>query len=77
MELEPVKSLDTRYQVFRLNGMKGNLPQQQLANLEICHHETFASRQEAENWILKNGNFRTLNYEYIVLPCIRVVAVYK
>jgi len=72
------KTIESRYKVFRLLN-DNNSPRLDfmLCKLENCTPEGFNDEQGAADWIITQGDFRTLGYEYIIMLCSRVVAHYE
>ena len=75
--MEPIKRIETKWRLFQIHNGNGNMPKQTMANWELVNREVYDSYKDAEDWVLANGDYRTLEYSYIILPCVRVVAEYK
>jgi len=69
-----MRRLVTRYRVFRVNQQNpqhiGQLPSFVLSGV---NDEEYEREQDALDWIIVNGDHRTLSYDYVVLPCMRVI----
>lgn len=69
-----MRRIATRYRIFRVSQHNqnnfGHLPSFMLSGV---NHEEYENEQDALDWIIANGDHRTLSYDYIVLPCMRVI----
>ena len=68
-----MKRLETKYRVFKVTDAPGNNEKQHNVVLENCSHIDFEVEEDAEEWIMENGNFRTSSHDYVIMPCIRVI----
>lgn len=68
-----MRRIEIAYKIFKLvrfsntrEGVYQNL-------LELVNHEEYQSENAANDWILNNGDHRTLAFDYVILECRRVV----
>lgn len=65
--------LETRYRIFRLVRQYTQYHDIYQHVLEGCNAEQYENERDARNWLMQHGDFRSAQFEYVILPCLRAV----
>lgn len=65
--------LETRYRIFKVIRLHTSRSDVYQHVLEGCNAEQYEKEEDAREWIMKHGDFRNAQYEYVILPCLKAV----
>lgn len=65
--------LQTRYRIFKIVRTPSSRNDIYNHILEGVNAEQYVTEQEAKDWIIKHGDFRNAQHDYVILPCLKAV----